>query len=213
MKIEIWSDFACPYCYIGEKKLEKALEELKLDSSAKVSFRSFQLDVNAVSHPNEDINTLISKKYKISYEQAKKANDGIVATAKEVGLNYDFDNLKPSNTGLAHQLIKFAKTKGKETQFAERLFNAYFVEGIELGKMENLIELASLEGFDVEEVEYALNETVYLKEVLEDQRMAHELGVSSFPFFVIEDKYAVSGAQSVEYFRMAIEKALNMKEN
>lgn len=208
MKIEIWSDFACPYCYIGEKKLEKALEEMQLVHDVELGFRSFQLDVNATSHPDEDINTLISKKYNISYEQAQSANDGIVARAKQVGLNYDFDNLKPSNTSLAHQLMKYAKLKNKEAQIAERLFSAYFVEGVELGDVKNIKKIAALENLDSKEIEELINEQTFYEEVMKDQELAHELGISSVPFFVINNKYAVSGAQSVEYFKSALQKAM-----
>ena len=209
MKIEIWSDFACPYCYIGEKKLEKALEELTLESKVEIAYRSFQLDVNARSHPDEDINELIAHKYNISIEQAKKANDGIVNTAKDIGLEYDFVNLKPSNTGLAHQLVKFAKTKDLEIEVAKKLFAAYFTKGIELGNKDNLVDLATEVGLNKEDVLKVLDKQIYKDEVFKDQDIARELGVSSVPFFVIDNKYAISGAQSVDHFKGALLQATN----
>ena len=207
MKIDIWSDFACPYCYIGEKKLEKALAELALEDTVDIQFKSFQLNVNAVSHEGEDINRLIADKYGIPYEQAKAANEGIVTTAKEVGLNFDFEHIKPGNTGLAHEVYKYCNSLGKGQAMADGLFAGYFEEGANISHEDQLLRIAKDIGVDTESVQHIMKDRSYKEAVLKDQQLAHDMGISSVPFFIINDKYAVSGAQSVENFKLTLEKA------
>lgn len=207
MKIEIWSDFACPYCYIGEKKLEKALTELELQSPVEIEFRSFQLNENAVSHEGEDINALIANKYGIPYEQAKAANDNIVKVAAEVGLKFDFTQIKPGNTRKAHEVLKYSNTMGKGNEIAERLFAAYFEEGVDLSDENSLLGFAEEIGLDKVKVQDIFDQNHYTKAVSEDQKIARQMGVNSVPFFVINDKFTVSGAQSVDHFKMVLDKA------
>lgn len=207
MKIEIWSDFACPYCYIGEKKLEKALDELGLNKDVEVSFRSFQLNENAVLYENVDLNSLISKKYGISYEQAKVANQGILHAAKEVGLCYDFDNIKPGNTALAHEVYKYCASIGKGQEMVDRLFNGYFEKGLDISSKDVLIGLAQLVNVPISDLERVISERTFTMNVKEDQKKAYELGITSVPFFVIDGKYTVSGAQSVANFKEVLVKA------
>ena len=208
MKIDIWSDFSCPYCYIGDKKLEMALAELDLEASVEIQFKSFQLNVDAVSHEGEDLNTLIANKYGISYEQAKIANDNISNTAKEVGLKFDFDTIKPGNTGLAHEVYKYCDSLGKGQAMVNQLFAGYFEEGVDISSENNLRRLAEIIGVDAESVQHIMKERSYKEAVMKDQKTALELGINSVPFFIINDKYAVSGAQSIEHFKSALEKAM-----
>ncbi len=207
MKIEIWSDFACPYCYIGEKKLEKALTEIELQSPVEIEFRSFQLNENAVSHEGEDINALIANKYNIPYEQAKAANDNIVKVAAEVGLKFDFKQIKPGNTRIAHEVLKYSNSMGKGNEIAQRLFAAYFEEGVDLSDENSLLGFAEEIGLDKAIVKDVLDQNRYTNDVAEDQNTARQMGVNSVPFFVINDKFTVSGAQSIEYFKMTLDKA------
>lgn len=208
MKVEIWSDFVCPFCYIGHTKFKLALAALNLQEPVEVVFKSFQLDVNAIRHPNEDIHTLISKKYGMSYEQAKASNQKIIAAAKEVGLAFNFDQLKPNNTGLAHQAAKVAAHVGKEKEFIERLFKAYFEEGVDLGIEENLITLANQVGIEGATLGEALGAGQFKSEVLEDQQKARAQGISGVPHFIVNNRYTISGAQSVDYFKQIIIKAV-----
>jgi predicted DsbA family dithiol-disulfide isomerase len=205
MKIEIWSDFACPYCYLGDRKLALALNEFEHKDEVEISYKSFQLDVHATSHADEDISELIAKKYGISYEQAKASNNSIIIAAKKVGLNYDFDALKPNNTGLAHQVSKYALSSGKEKELVARFFKAYFEEGMDLGVKENLISLGSEVGLDPEGLVKALDLGTYSNDVMLDQKKASELGIRGVPYFVVNDKYAVSGAQSIDYFKSVLD--------
>jgi predicted DsbA family dithiol-disulfide isomerase len=205
MKIEIWSDFACPYCYLGDRKLALALNEFEHKDEVEIFYKSFQLDVHATSHADEDISELIAKKYGISYEEAKASNNQIIIAAKKVGLNYDFDALKPNNTGLAHQVSKYALDHGKEKELVARLFKAYFEEGYDLGLKENLIKLAGEVGLDTEDLVSVLDLATYRDAVILDQKKAQDLGIRGVPYFVVNDKYAISGAQSIEYFKSVLD--------
>ncbi|MCK8060916.1 MULTISPECIES: DsbA family oxidoreductase [unclassified Fusibacter] len=205
MKIEIWSDYACPFCYLGDRKLALALNDFEHKSEVEISYKSFQLDVNATSHPGVDVSTLISQKYGIGYEQARASNDKIVKAAYAIGLEYDFDNLKPNNTALAHQVAKYAASLGKEAPLVQRLFKAYFEQGYDLGIKENLLKLAGEVDLDAMELSGVLDAGTFAKEVHNDQEAAAKLGIRGVPYFVFDGKYAVSGAQDVDYFKKVLE--------
>lgn len=207
MKIEIWSDFVCPFCYLGEKRFELGLEKFENKETVEVSFRSFQLDPNAKSAAGQSIHEIISKKYGVSVAQAKANNDNIVSAAAAVGLAYDFDNLKPNNTQKAHELAKFALSKGLERSVVDRFFKAYFEEGVDIGDESALLQLVESVGLNREEAKEALQKETFREAVLKDQEEAATLGITSVPFFVIDGKYGVSGAQSPEHFLMALKQA------
>lgn len=204
MKIDIWSDYACPFCYLGETRLKKAIEQMG-ETGVELHYRSFQLDPNATAHPDETMDELIANKYGIPVEQAKASNDRIIQAAADSGLHYDFNRIKPNNTRMAHEVTKYAKDKGLEDAVAERLFVAYFEEGVDLGQKENLLRLSEEAGLDKQEVASVLEEGTYTQAVLSDQQQAGAMGISSVPFFVINDQYSVSGAQSEAYFMQALE--------
>jgi predicted DsbA family dithiol-disulfide isomerase len=209
MKIEIWSDFACPFCYIGETALLKALESMTLLETADISFRSFQLDVNAKRIPDKDIHQLIADKYQIQYAQAKESNANIVKMASEVGLNYDFEHIKPNQTGTAHEMQKFAAANGKGLEAANRLFKAYLEEGADIGDTVTLLKIGEEIGLSGEALQQALDEKCYFEAVVTDQAIAHQHRIQSVPYFVIDQQYAISGAQSTAYFIMALKQILN----
>lgn len=211
MKIEIWSDFVCPFCYMGERKLELALQEFQHKEEVEITFRSFQLDVDAVKIADKDIYQIIAEKYHISYEESKASNEQIVKAAKEVGLNYRFDLLKPNNSGLAHQIAKFAKAAGKEKILVDRFFKAYFEEGADIGDKETLLDLAKEVQLDLDELNKKLDEEFYKPDVMKDQEEARKLGMNGVPYFVIDGKYGVSGAQSPSHFKAVLDKAYHEK--
>jgi predicted DsbA family dithiol-disulfide isomerase len=207
MKIEIWSDFVCPYCYLGEKKLEKALETLENKENIEIIFRSFQVNPNEVKHERGGYYNFISKKYGVPYESAKSRMDDLKNEAAKVGLNYRYDIMIRNNTSLAHQAAKFAKHEGKEKILVDRLFKGYFEEGADLGNLETLLSLAGEVGINTSELEKVLKDNYYLSEVAKDQMEASSIGITGVPFFIINDKVAVSGAQSIEHFKGALKKA------
>lgn len=207
MKIEIWSDFVCPFCYMGETILEKALLEIEHKGDVEITFKSFQLDPNAVRIVDKNIYQIIAEKYGISYEQSKASNDNIVKAGRELGLNYQMDILKPNNTAMAHEISKFAQSVGKETILAKRLFKAYFEEGADIGDKETLLNLATEVGLNLNELNKKLDEGYFKPEVLQDQQQARELGINSVPHFVINNKYSISGAQGINHFIQVLNKA------
>lgn len=206
MKIEIWSDYACPFCYIGKRNLEKALERFEGKEDVEISYSSFQLNPFIRKVENADINSIIAKKYNLTYEEAKANNDRIVVQAKEVGLYYNFDKLIPNNTADAHRLAKYAKSLGKEDVIVERLLKAYFVDSLDIGDINTLGDLASEVGLNKNDVVSMLNGNEYKELVKDEREKASNLGVTGVPFFVFNDKYALSGAQPSESILEILEK-------
>lgn len=204
MKIEVWSDYACPFCYIGKRELEKAIQTTGFQGKVDVHFKAYQLDPTAPAETNESIYTSLAKKFGSSEEQAKAQTAGIIERAKEVGLNYNFDEMKLGNTFKAHRLAKFAGTINKEKEMNERLLKAYFEEGAQLGNNDVLVTLAKEVGLEEQLVRDFLADDQYAVEVLADIQQAREIGVQGVPFFVINDKYAISGAQPTSVFEQAV---------
>lgn len=206
MKIKVWSDYACPFCYIGKRELEKAIQSTGFQGKIDVEFKAYQLDPGAPAEAEGTIYSSLAKKFGASEEQAKAQTAGIAARAKEVGLNYDFDAMKLGNTFKAHRLAKFAESVGKEKEMNERLLQAFFEEGAQLGNTDVLVALAKEVGLDEQAVRGFLADDQYATEVLSDIQQASELGIQGVPFFVINDKYAISGAQPTEVFEEAVKK-------
>ncbi|MCM3631547.1 DsbA family oxidoreductase [Paenibacillus glycanilyticus] len=207
MKVEVWSDFACPFCYIGKRRLEEALGQFEHGDQVEVEFKSFELDPNAPVEIELDVYDYLSNKYGMSREQAISNNVQLTQQAKTLGLDYRFDTMVLTNTFDAHQLTHFAAKYGKREEMAERLFKAYFTDSKHLGKREILADLAAEIGLDREEALKALEESAYKQEVRSNEQEAGQLGVRGVPFFVIDRKYAVSGAQPSEVFLQAVSKA------
>ncbi len=210
MKIDIWSDFACPFCYIGKRNLEKALKELGLAEEVEIIFHSFQLDPDAKKENPENSVTSLSNKYGITKEEAQKMIDRIVRMAKAVGLEYDYDKLIQTNTFDAHKLVQYGKEINKDNKLIERLFKAYFIDGLDIGDIEVLGDLGEEVGLHRDKVLNVLNSQEYALKVEEDKELAQKLEISSVPFFVIDNKTAIPGAQPPETFIEVI-KEINKK--
>ncbi|GKU23241.1 DsbA family oxidoreductase [Clostridium folliculivorans] len=206
MKIEIWSDFVCPFCYIGKRRLEMALDKFEHKDEVEITFRSFELDPSAEKKYDENIHQLIAKKYGIPVEQAKASNDQLIAQAKTLGLEYNFDTLIPTNTFDAHRLSHYGKAEGKMNELSERILKAYFTDSLDLSDHQVLSKLAGEVGLDSEKALEILSTDKYALEVREDEERASALRISGVPFFVFNNKYAVSGAQSSDLFLDVLEK-------
>ncbi|OXS76708.1 DsbA family oxidoreductase [Domibacillus enclensis] len=204
MKVEIWSDFACPFCYIGKRRFEQAASAF--GEKVQVEFRSFELDANAPFKAEEDIHTLLAKKYGMTRDKAKAMNDQLAAQAKEAGLVFHMDTIISANTHDAHRLSHLAKEKGKMNEFTERVLKAYFTDSDHVADQTLLVHWAEEAGLSKEEAQAVLDSRKYSDSVRADQEEAREIGVEGVPFFVFNDKYAVSGAQSVESFTQILEK-------
>jgi predicted DsbA family dithiol-disulfide isomerase len=209
MKVEIWFDFVCPFCYMGERKFEKALAAFEHKDEVEIIFKSFQLNMSQKDVKGKDIHQVIADKYNITYEQAKDNNDRITKVAAEVGLNYRFDILKLNNTQLAHEISKYAESVGKGKELVDLYFKGYFEEGLDIGNEEKLLELAEKAGLDINDLKNQLAGESLKAKAKEDEALARKLGISSVPYFVFDDKYAVSGAQEPEQFLKALNQAYN----
>ena len=206
MKIEIWSDIMCPFCYIGKRQLETALEEFP-GNDFEIEWKSFQLDPTIEPQSGKDVYTFLAERKGISVEQSIEMHKGVVERAKSVGLDYHFDKAIISNSLTAHRIIHLAKSKKLGDEMEEIFFKAYFTDGKDLNDAQTLIELGIRAGLDSNEVkEVVENENLYLIDVKGDIREAQEIGVQGVPFFVFDRKYAVSGAQPVEAFVNTIKK-------
>jgi predicted DsbA family dithiol-disulfide isomerase len=206
MLIEIWSDIICPYCYIGKRRLEEALVKFQHKEEVNIEYRSFELNLDAKVNYDEDNIELLSKKYGTSKEQIKMMNQQLTEQAKEVGLTYHLDKIKATNTLNAHRLIHLAKQFGNENEMVERLFKAYFTEVRHVGETKTLIELAADIGLDQQKVQSILNSNEYEADVRAEERDAQQIGVTGVPFYVINRKYAISGAQPSDVFLEVMEK-------
>jgi len=214
MKVEIFSDIVCPFCYIGKRRFEEALEQFNNKEKVEKVFRSFQLDPNAPKNPEENIHATLAKKYNMSYDEAKKMNNQVANQAREVGLHFDFDKAIHSNTLDAHRLSHYAFEEGKMYEFIERLMKAHFTDGHNVSDHQVLVTLAEEIGLSRDDSLQVLQDEAYINEVEQDISLAEQYGVQGVPFFVFNRKYAVSGAQATEVFLEVLEKVYEEeKEN
>ncbi|MCO7175739.1 DsbA family protein [Sporolactobacillus kofuensis] len=206
MKIEVWSDVACPFCYIGKHRLENALSQFPHKEQVEVEFKSFELDRHAPLSTDKSIYEKLAENYGISIEQAKQNVQGLSKQAASVGLNFNFDDMKLSNTFNAHRLIKWAEQNGKGAPMIENLFRAYFIEAKNVGNLDTLADIAEASGLDRTEAVKVLNDKdLYVDDVRKDEDAARKFGINGVPFFIMNRKYAISGAQPTETFVAALQ--------
>ncbi|QED46691.1 DsbA family oxidoreductase [Cytobacillus dafuensis] len=207
MKIEVWSDFVCPFCYIGKSRLEHALNQFPHKDQVEVEFKSFELDPNAPDYNGKSIYEILAGKYGMSIEQAKQSCEGVGKQAASVGLNFNFDGMKTGNTFDAHRLAKFAKEHGKEAEISEKLLHAYFTDSKDVGNHETLLKIAEAVGLDRNETINTLQDkNAFANDVRIDEAIAQQYRVTGVPYFIINQKYAISGAQPTETFANALQK-------
>ncbi len=207
MKVEIWSDVMCPFCYIGKRRFENALEQFPGKEHVEIEWKSFQLNPDMKTDPSKSINDFLAEHKGISVAQAKQMNDRVTAMAAEVGLQYDFDKAIAANSFDAHRLSHFAKRYGKQDAVEEALFKAYFTEGKNTADHETLVALAAEAGLNADETRAMLSGTGFADAVNNDIYEAQQVGARGVPFFVFDNTYAVSGAQPSELFLQMLKKA------
>lgn len=207
MKIEIWSDVVCPFCYIGKRKMEKALQKFPFASHVEIEWKSFQLNPDLQTNPNISTVEHLAQSKGWSLEQTREISSNVVAMAKEEGLTFDFDRAVVANTKNAHRLIHLAKESGKQDAMKERLLQAYFSEGRNVDDFETLLELGKEVGLDEKNIEALLNSNQYEDAVNQDIYESRLIGVRGVPFFVLDRKFGISGAQPDEVFDQTLEKA------
>lgn len=209
MQVEIWSDIMCPFCYIGKRHYEAALNAFADRNDVEIVWKSFQLDpdIPAVASKPENVYEYLAKRKGMSYDQSVRMHQNVAEMAKKAGLEYNFDKTIIANSFDAHKVIQLAKTKGLGDAIEERFFKAYFTEGRDLADSATLAELGGDIGLDRQEVLNALNDDHYAYLVNQDIMEARQIGVTGVPFFVFNRKYAVSGAQPADAFLKTMEKA------
>ncbi|WP_309668895.1 DsbA family oxidoreductase [Gemmatimonas sp.] len=207
MLVEIWSDIACPWCYVGKRRFEAALVGFAHREAVTVTWRSFELDPRAPRQHDMPQPELLARKYGMSAADAQAMNARMTEAAAGEGLAFRLDDVKVGNTFDAHRLLHFADAFGKREALGERLFAAYLGEGAALGDIETLVVLAGEVGLDAVAARAVLSGDEYATAVREDEADAREIGVTGVPFFVLDRRFGISGAQSPEVLRGALEQA------
>lgn len=207
MKIEIWSDVVCPFCYIGKRKMEKALKKFPFATHVEIEWKSFQLNPDLQTNPNISTVEHLAQSKGWSLEQTREISSNVASMAQNEGLTFDFDRTVVANTKNAHRLIHLAKESGKQDAMKERLLKAYFSEGRNVDDFETLLELGKEVGLDKKNIEALLNSNQYEDAVNQDIYESRLIGVRGVPFFVLDRKFGISGAQPDEVFDQTLEKA------
>lgn len=205
MTIDIWSDVACPYCYIGKRHLEAALARFPHMEEVEINWRSFELDPQAPAKSSGDLYDMLSKKYRMPRQQAQEMTRGVENMGQGVGINFDFAQAVPVNTLNAHRLVHLAAEYGLQDQAEEALFKAYFTEGKDLSDLAILAQIGTQLGLDAQVVTETLNSNAFTEAVRADEEFAYQIGVQGVPFFVFDQKYALRGAQPVDAFVQTLE--------
>jgi predicted DsbA family dithiol-disulfide isomerase len=205
IKVDIWSDVQCPWCYIGKRKFEAAAAQF--DGDVEVEYHSFELAPDTPVDFDGTPVDYLSQHKGIMPDQIEMMLDRVTSIAASVGLDYDYDHVHQTNTIKAHELLHFAKANGMQLEMKERLLKAYFVDGRHVGRVPDLADLAAEIGLDREAVVRSLESNEYLADVKADVAQAQAYGIQGVPFFVIDGKYGVSGAQEAEAFVNVLEQA------
>jgi predicted DsbA family dithiol-disulfide isomerase len=215
LKIEIWSDVVCPFCYIGKRKFEAALADFKHASDLEIIWKSYQLSPEMKAVPGKNSHQYLSEHKRISLSEATSMNNQVTDWAKNVGLQYNFDKAIPANTFMAHRFSHLALQYGVQNEAEEKLLSAYFTEGKNIDDVETLAQIGTEIGVDAVLVKNTLESDEYADAVRNDIQEAINLGLRGVPFFVFDRKYAVSGAQDSKVFLDTLEKAFESwrKEN
>jgi len=213
MKITIWSDFVCPFCYIGEANLEKALENFEHADEVEIEYKSFLLSPDAQYTPGKDYYQAFSDLKGVPLEQSKAMMKQVVDMAANSGVTINYDIAKFTNTVKSHHVFQYAKEQGKGNEFFKRFYNAHFNEGEVLSDEETIVRLAKEVGLDEAKVRTIIEDQEYANDVTTDLAESRRVGVQGVPFFVFDNKYAASGARPPEYFKQVLDKVWEEKEN
>ena len=207
MRIEIWSDVVCPWCYIGKRRFEAALARFEHQEQVEVVWRSFELDPNAPPQQEGPLDEMLAKKYGVSLTQARGMIERVTTLAAQEGLDYHLDRAQRGNTFDAHRLLHLAATHGRQGELKERLLRAYFTEARPIGDAETLTAIGVEGGLPANDVSAMLAGDAYAAAVRGDERRAAAFSIQGVPFFVIDEQYGVSGAQESDVLLAALEQA------
>lgn len=213
IKIDIWSDIACPWCYIGKRHLEAGLAALGEEApDVEIEYHSYELSPDTpVDYAGSTVDFLAHRKG-LPVAQVEQMLERVTGIAAQAGLAYDFDTVVHTKTLKAHELLHFAKEQGRQLELSERLFRAYFTEGRHVGRIDELVELATEVGLDAGAAREALESGRYGADVQADIAQAGAYGIQGVPFFVFDGKYGVSGAQPAEVFSQVLTQVAGERE-
>ena len=205
MQVEIWSDVVCPWCYLGKRYFEQALERFPHRDEVEVIYRSFELDPSAPPGVTTPTVETLAGKYGMGLEQAREAQRQMEQRAAQAGLTFRMEDLRSGNTRDAHRLLQLAGARGKGPELAERLHRAYFTDQASIFDHASLAGFAADVGLDRDEALAVLAGDQYAQAVEADEQVAYSLGVTGVPFFVIDRRYGISGAQPAETITQVLE--------
>jgi predicted DsbA family dithiol-disulfide isomerase len=209
MKIEIWADVACPWCYVGKRRFERALTQFGGRDDVEVIWRSYELDPRAPRTQALSGPEVLARKYRVSVAQANAMNERLKAEGLKDGLDLHPERIRMVNTFDAHRLIHHAGGVGKRAEMVERLFRAYHTEGETLSDADTLLKLGTEVGLDAASTRAVIDGDAYSREVRDDEERAGAFGISGVPFFAVDEKYGISGAQPPEHILAALTQAMN----
>ncbi|MFF5995599.1 DsbA family oxidoreductase [Lysinibacillus sp. KU-BSD001] len=207
IKIEIFSDFACPFCYIGKKRLEQAIEELGFEQEVDIEYKTYLLDPEASKEETKPFYEAMMEKYESSREDVQLMASSIQQRANEVGLTYDFEKMQIGNTENAHRLAKWARQFNKEAALIDAVMDRYFTKGLNVNDSEALLAIVEALHLPIEEAKAVLESEQYAEDIAKDRYDIQQLNVTSVPFFVFENKYGIIGAEPIEVFTKTLKQA------
>lgn len=212
LRVDVWSDIACPWCWVGKRNLERAAKELAaadFGHELEVVWHAFELDPAAPREVADDVDLVarLAAKYGTSRDGAQQMIDRMTRVGADAGIDFHFDRVRPTNTFDAHRLMEHAAAQGKQDALGERLFVAYMQEGRDVADHETLVSLAEEVGLDADAVQAVLSSDDFAKDVRRDEGMAAQLGVTGVPFFAVDGRFAVPGAQPPEVLQQVLRKA------
>ena len=210
IKVDIWSDVQCPWCYIGKRKFEAAVATF--DGDVEIEYHSFELAPDTPVDYDGTPAQYLSERKGIAPAQADEMLARVTVIAASVGLDYDYDHIHQTNTVISHELMHYAKSKGRQLDMKERLLKAYFIDGRHVGRIDDLADLAAEIGLDRDDVIRSLSAHEFLADVKADVAQAAEYGINGVPFFIFDEKYGVSGAQESATFANVLAQVQSEKE-
>ncbi len=209
VRVDVWSDVQCPWCYIGKRRFEQAVATTGVDVD--VVYHSFELSPDTPVDYDGTPAQFLAERKRMPMEQVEQMLDRVTQIAASVGLDYDYDHVHQTNTVKAHELLHYAKERGRQEEMKEALLRAYFVDGGHVGRIADLADLAATLGFDRDDVIAALEAGTYTPAVKDDVAQAAALGIHGVPFYVIDGKYGISGAQDPSMFAQVLQMAHDEK--
>ncbi|MFE3867355.1 DsbA family protein [Flavobacterium sp. LS2P90] len=207
LKVQIWSDIMCPFCYIGKRRIEEALQKFEHKDAVEIEWKSYQLDASFIASPEDNMLEHLAEKYRKDNDWAQNMLDSMTENAKAAGLDFHFEKAILANSFNAHRLLHLAKKYNLANDLEELLFKAYLTEGKNINDLDTLSKLGIEVGLEADEIAEVLNSDTFGAEVKKDQEEANAIGVQGVPFFVLDNKYGISGAQPATAFLETLEKA------